>query len=154
MGGGSLDHRLAVLQVANLRLDGSARELGGRPLPDDHAVAQHRHAIGQLLRLVEVVRRQEDRLAERAQVANRLPGAPPCAGVEARRRLVEEDQLGVADERQAEVEAAFLPAGQRSHACVALVRQPDDLDHLARVARSPVVAGEHRQALSHRQRRI
>jgi hypothetical protein len=45
-------------------------------------------------------------------------------------RLVEEDELGIADEPQREVEATTLPAGQRLDARVRLVREPDQLDEL------------------------
>ena len=109
-------------------------------------VAHHRDAVGELLRLVEVVRRQQHRLAERAQRADHLPRRAPRGRVEARRRLVEEDEIGVADERDAEVEPALLAAGERLHARVALLVEPDELDHLVDVARLLVVAGEDRGA--------
>jgi hypothetical protein len=101
---------LAVHAVADLR-----RRLRGRQLRrcsdgDDLAPAENGDAVGELLGLVEVVRREEDRLAERPQRANRLPRRAPRGGVEARRRLVEEDQLGIADERDGEVQPPLLPA--------------------------------------------
>src|ERR671935_212508 len=66
--------------------------------------------------------------------------AASSAGWCARRRLVEKDQLRVTDQREAEVEAALLSAGERAHARVALLVESDDLDHLGRYARSGVVA--------------
>ena len=74
-----------------------------------------------------------------------------AAGIEARRRLVEEDELGVADERDAEVEPALLAAGERLHARVALLAEPDELDHLVDVARVRVVAGEQLVRLADRE---
>ena len=65
--------------------------------------------------------RQQDRLAKRAQRADRLPGGTPCLGIKAGGRLVEEDQLGVADERQSEVEPAQLAAGELARAHVGLL---------------------------------
>ena len=73
---------------------------------------------------------EEDGLAERPQRADELPRGAPRRGVEAGGRLVEEDELGIADERHAEVETALLPAGQRLDARVAPSRR-------ARRARSP-----------------
>ena len=93
-------------------------ELGGRALGEDAAVLDDRDAVAERLRLVEVVRRQQDRLAELLQAADRLPGGAPRGRVEAGRRLVEEDQLRVADERQREVQAPQLAAGQRARAGV------------------------------------
>ena len=78
------------------------------------------------------MRREEDALAQRAQVADRLPGLPPRGRVEAGRRLVEEDELGVADEREGEVEPPELAARERAHARVALLGEADELDHLVR----------------------
>src|SRR5581483_800944 len=68
--------------------------------------------------------------------------------------LVEEDQLGVADQGQAEVEAPLLAARQRPHACVRLLGELDDLDHLVGVARLAVVTRERREALPDRQVRV
>src|SRR5436853_363859 len=82
--------------------------LGWRPDREDPPVLDDRDAVGELLRLVEVVRRQQDRLAEIAQVADRLPRAAPGLRIKAGRRLVEEDQLGVADEREREVQPPQL----------------------------------------------
>ena len=82
-----------------------------------------------------------------AQAADRLPGAAPRARVEAGRRLVEEDQLGVADQREPEVEPAALAAGEPAHAGVALLLQADELDHLVHRPRLAVVAGEQAQHL-------
>ena len=81
------------------------------------------------------MRREQDRLAEVAQRRDRLPRPPTGLGVEARGRLVEEDELRVPDERETEVEAAPLPAGEASHERVALLLEPDELDDLVRSAR-------------------
>jgi hypothetical protein len=72
-------------------------------------------------------------------------------GIKAGRRLIEEHQLRVADQRQGDVEATELPAGERSRACVALLCQTDELDRLSRRARMEVVAGVELDELSDRQ---
>ena len=58
------------------------------------------------------------------EAADRLPRGAPCGRIEAGRRLVEEDQLGVADERQREVQPPQLPAGERSRAGPACSSRP------------------------------
>src|SRR5207248_7038381 len=118
------------------------RQLGRPPFAHDLACAQDGDAVGELLGFVEVVRREQDRFAERAQVADRLPGGAARAGVEARRRLVEEDQLRIADERKREVESALLSARQRAHAGTGLLGEADELHALVDVARPLVVAAE------------
>jgi hypothetical protein len=54
--------------------------------------------------------------------------------IEAGRRLVQEDELRVADEGQREVEPAQLAAREGADAGVALLGEADELDHLARGA--------------------
>ena len=67
--------------------------------------------------------------------ADHLPGGPSRRRVEAGRRLVQEEELRVADEREREVEPPLLAAGERLHAGVALLLEPDELDDLAPRAR-------------------
>ena len=75
-------------------------------------------------------------LPEGAQRADEVPGGPSRRGVEAGGRLVEEHELRVAHERDAEVEPALLAAGERLHPCARLVGEPDELDHLVHVPRT------------------
>src|SRR5207253_8066321 len=111
--------------VADLGRRRATDQLLHRARCDDAALAQDGDAVGELLDLVQVVGRQQDRLAEPAERADRLPGAPPRSGVEAGGRLVEENQLRVADQRQAEVEPPPLPAREPARARVALLLEPD-----------------------------
>src|SRR3954452_15993485 len=89
---------------------GAGAERRRRSLGDEPPLLDDRDAVAERLRLVEVVRRQEHRLSEVLQRAQDLPRRARRRRLEARRRLVEEDQLGVAHERKGEVEAAQLPA--------------------------------------------
>ena len=82
--------------------------------------------VGEVFGLVEVVGGEHDRRAEGAQVLDDLPAPSPGFGVEARGRLVEEDQLRVAGEGEREVEAAPLAAGQPANDLVALGGELDD----------------------------
>ena len=103
----------------------------GAPSARIAPVLDDRDAVGERLRLVEVVRRQQHGLAERLERADRLPRLAPRRGVEAGRRLVEEDQLGVADEREREVEPPLLAAGERC----ACARRPTPRARPARSSR-------------------
>jgi hypothetical protein len=64
---------------------------------------------GQVLRLVHVVRAQQDRLAERGEVLDDLPRLVPGRGVEPRRGLVEEQQVRVAGQGDGDVQPPLLP---------------------------------------------
>ena len=123
-------HELAVSPEPDLGDARVADELGGSSHADDLAASEHRDAVGELLRLVEVVRREENRRAERAKRADHVPGGSACCRVESRGRLVQEHELGISDERDTEVESSLLPAGERLDARVALLAR-------ARRARSP-----------------
>ena len=74
--------------------------------------------------------------------------------VEPRRRLVEEEKVGVADEREAEVEPAALAPGERADSRIALLLEPDQLDDLVDRPRLLVIPAEEREALADGQRRV
>ena len=147
-------HLAPVLAVADLGRWRIADQLGGRPYGDDLPLAEDSDAVGEVLCLVEVVRREQDRLAELPQRTQRLPGLAPRVRVEARGRLVEEDQLRVADEPEPKVETPPLAAREAAHENVPLVLQPDQLDDLVDRPRALVVAGEQAQALDDAQRLV
>ena len=114
---------------------GSAPSSSVAALGDDPAVAQDRHPVGEVLGLVHVVGGEEDGLAERLQPLDHVPGVAAGGRVEAGGRLVEEDQVGVADDPDRDVGAAFLPAGEGADARVALLAEADQLDRLLDRAR-------------------
>src|SRR4051794_23915682 len=146
---------LALLEEPPLVAPGDAvarrarAERGGRAHLEDAALLDDRHAVAERLRLVEVVRRQQHRLAQSLQRADGAPRGPPRGRVEARRRLVEEDELGVADEREGEVQPAQLAAGQRPRQRVLLALQACDVEHLVDVPGARVEAGPVGDGLAH-----
>jgi hypothetical protein len=87
-------------------------------------------AVGERLGLLEVVRRDEDRRALRPQVEQDAPHVTAALGVQAGRRLVEDDELVTAHERAREVDPARLAARQRSHPDVGAVLERQQLEHL------------------------
>jgi hypothetical protein len=69
---------------------------------------EHSDPVGQVFRLVHVMGGEEDGLAELPEPGNDLPGGAAGGRVEASGRLVQEDELGVADEGEGEIEPALL----------------------------------------------
>ena len=72
-----------------------------------------------------------------AQVAHDLPCVPARVRVEPGGRLVEEQQIRVADQAQCQVQAALLAAGQVPDLLPLLPGQADQVDHLVDVPRAP-----------------
>ena len=66
--------------------------------------------------------------------------SPPRLGVEARGRLVEEEQLGPADDAERDVDPAALPARELRDAGLRLRLEADGGDDLVDVARGRVEA--------------
>ena len=102
--------RLDLVAVADDDLDALAAdlrlELVGRPAGDDLAVVDDGDRVGELVGLLEVLGRQEERHALAHEPADDLPHADPAARVEAGRRLVEEQQPRPPDERARQVQPA------------------------------------------------
>ena len=101
-----------------------------RSLGDDLTGHYHGDPVGQRLCLVHVVRGQEDRLAEGAQVGDDLPGVMASRRVKAGRGLIQEHQLGITDQRQCDIESAQLPSGELPRPGVTLLGQAHELDRL------------------------
>ena len=111
------------------------------------AGGDHRHAVGQELRLVHVVGREQHGLPQLGQALHHLPGLPAGRGIEAGGRLVEEEQLGVADEGHPDVEAPLLAAREGRDAGVAFRPEADEVDDLPRRPGVGVEARVHGERL-------
>src|ERR1700730_10703380 len=144
----ALDHLAVAVAVGDPVVRRADAELPRRTDREDAPVLDDRYAVGELLRLVEVVGGQQDRLAEIAQVAHGLPSASPCLGVETGRGLVQEDQLRVADQCQREVEPPQLPAREPATERIRLLLQSRQRQDLLDLARSRVEAPPVAQGLA------
>ena len=127
------------------------RDFTQRPADRERAVAHDRHPVRERLRLLEVVRRQQDRRPRRHQLADHLPRAPARLRVQAGRRLVEQQQLGRAVDRERDLQTPLLAAGELLDAHVATMGEVQPLEVCVDV---PAAAGEprpQRSGLAHRQ---
>src|SRR3546814_4803266 len=73
-------------------------QLERRTAGDQSPAVDHVDQVGEALRLVHVVCGQHDGHSGLTQLLEQLPGGTPCRGVHAGRGLVDEDQLGAADQ--------------------------------------------------------
>ena len=112
-------------------LDADRRdELARRPERDDLAVVHDGHALAEPLRFVHVVRRQQNRPARALELFDQVPELAARLRIEPRRRLVEKQQLRVADERAREREPLLLPARKRADARAPLLLELHERDHV------------------------
>ncbi len=81
-----------------------------RPVGDDPAVGHQDHAVGVSVGLLEVVGREDDRLAARGESPHRGPELTARLDVHADGRLVEDQHGRVGDQREREAHALGLPA--------------------------------------------
>ena len=102
------------LQLDDLFAD-LALELRRRAAGDDPALVDDGDLVGQAVGLLEVLRGEEDRHAELVvEAAHFFPDRRPAGRVEARGGLVQEQDTGVVDEGEGQVEAALHASGVRA----------------------------------------
>ena len=140
------DHLDSLAADARLELVGGAAR-------DDLALVDDGDLARELVRLLEVLRRQEQRRALAHLRPDHVPHAEAAARVEARRRLVEEEQARPADQRRGEVEPAPHPAGVRLRDAVGSRLEVELRQQLVgprprRCAREVVQAAEHPEVLA------
>src|SRR5262249_27061633 len=121
------------LQVGVLQRDDAVAfgQLAARALRDDLAAVDEGDVVAQLLRLLQVVRREEDRRALGVDALHVLPQLQPQLDVAARRRLVEDQQSRAVHQRAREDQPPLHAARQRARAFVLLVRQRERLQQLS-----------------------
>ncbi len=138
--------RRADVALADHRLD-----LRRRPVGDDAPVRHQDGAVRELVRLLEVVRREDHGLAVRGEVAHRRPERAPRLDVHRHRRLVEDEQIGIADERDREARTLRLAAGELLRHPVGDLVDPRERDRLVDAERPRVERRDHRDQLAHRE---
>jgi hypothetical protein len=111
------------VRLADLGLQRRRRALG-----DDPACCDDAQPIGEPVGLLEVLCREEDGRPLVAQAAHLVPQRQARGRIQAGGRLVEEQHLGLVDERHREVQAPAHAAGVRADAAAGGARQADALD--------------------------
>ena len=79
------------------------------------------------------MRGEEDGPALPLEVSNQSPEFPPGARIQARRRLIEEEELWLADQCHRDAEAPLLTTGKVQCERTRAVRQPDRLDDVRHI---------------------
>jgi hypothetical protein len=122
-----------------------------RALGNDAPGGENGDPVGQVLRLVHVVSGEEDGLAESPEPGNDLPGGAARRRVEASGRLVQEDELWVADKGEGEIEPAPLAGRQPGAERARLPGETYQGDSLVDIPRRAIEPGVQGQALPHGQ---
>ena len=131
-----------------------AAERRRRALRHDLAPRDDGDTRRERLGLFHVVRGQDDRCALLLQRAHQLPSAATGRRIEPRCGLVEEDQVGSADDAEPEIETALLAAGQRLDASICFLVEAHHSDDIAEIERRRVEAGLALQHLAHGEERL
>ena len=105
-------------------------QLVRRPFGDQHPVVEDRDPMRELVGLVEVLRRQEDRHAAGDEVPHGLPHHAAAARIEAGRGLIEEDDPRVADQGHREVETPLHAPGVGRDGLLGRLDQVEALEQL------------------------
>ena len=93
---------------------------------------EHGHAVRQPSRLAEEVGAQHDRAPVlRGEGADEVDDVAGGIGIEARRRLVEEQHVGVVEQRARQREALALTGREALHPVVGAVGHAEPLEQLA-----------------------
>ena len=131
-------------------------ELARRPLGHDLRLVHDNEVVAQLLRLVHVVGRDDERRAAPLQLVEPLPKQVARLRVQAGGGLVEDDEVRLVDERASDRQAPLHAAGQGLDLVLGALVELDELEELigplaGDLAGDVEVARVHLQVLAHRQ---
>ena len=105
-------------------------ERAGRPLGDDAAAVHHHEPVAQLLGLVHVVGGEDQADALLLEAVEPVPQGVAGLRVEARRRLVEQQQLRLVDEAARDGEPALQAPGERLDPAAGPLAQLHEVEQL------------------------
>lgn len=136
-----------LLDVLDLRGRKQALESGEGVVRDDAALMEDRDAVGQLLRLIEILRGEQHGGAGVRELLDHAPHLDARFGVEPGGRLVEVDDLGVSDQTHRDVETATHAARVGADLAPAGIRQTERgeqvVGDLPGVGQMPQLRDEH-----------
>ena len=124
---------------------------GSEPLPQvrwcvehDQPLLEHRDAVRLPLGFVEIVRRQQDRASRRPSSIEHPPHAAGDFGIQARRRLVEQQHVRIVEQRAAEGDLLAQSLRQLRGPGVRVRAELEDVDQLRATTRSGSAIGYRR----------
>jgi hypothetical protein len=117
--------RLAGQRELEVRAPDLGLQLVRRPFGDQLAAGDDSHPVGELVGLLEVLRRQEDGGALLVEALDLLPDRLAADRVEAGGGLVEKEDAGGVDESRGQVETPAHPARVGADAPVGGLAEPD-----------------------------
>src|SRR5262245_5590985 len=141
--GAFVDHRLRRPERRNQRLRRIERD--DLPLIDD------RHSVAQHFSFVHVMRRQQDSAAAGAESLQNAPELPARLRIETGARLVEKQQIGIADERDRDRQPLLLPARQLHHPARTFALELDEREQIVDRSTAIVERAEEAKRLLDRQ---
>jgi hypothetical protein len=131
-------HRLAFAhqrdeRVLEVLVAGAPAQAPGR-VGHEHLTVAHEQQPVAVARLLEAVARDEQRRALLGEPAEEPPELDAPDRVEPDRRLVEDEQLGLAEQHGGERDAGALAAGEVAHELAGARRHRDVIDDLVDAA--------------------
>ena len=120
-------------------------------LRNDASLIDDGDAIAEILGLIHVMRRQQDRAAARPELIEQHPQLAARLWVEPGGRFIEKQQIGVADDRTREREPLLLASGQAPHTAGPFTFELDDLQQLVDRPSTRIERSEQAERLLHRQ---
>ena len=147
--------RARELDLEDLTADALLQLVAGA-LGDHPAVVDHRDPIRELVRLLQILRRQHERRSLADELAHDRPDLVAAARVEPGGGLVEEEDPRPRQQARCEVEPAAHPAGVGARGAVGGVGEVEALEQLVRATpgrrrREVEQAAEHHQVLAARE---
>ena len=117
----------------HLGATGVGGQRGGCAGRDHPAVVDHGEPVAQPLRLVHVVRHEDDGDPAPPYPLDQVPGVAPGLRVQARGHLVEDGHAWAADQRERDGQPLLLAAGEVFVEVAQLLPQPERVDQVGDV---------------------
>jgi hypothetical protein len=132
-------------KLHNVLASQSSDQFGRRAQSDDLAMIYHRHSIAQTLGFVHVMGCEEDRPPFFLQFADDIPQVPPGLGIQSGRRLVQEQEKGIPNQRASDGKPLALTSRKLSHPGLGFLAQANRLHHLGRRVSVSIKTAEQSQ---------
>ncbi len=105
--------------------------------------------VGEALRLLHEMGDEDDGHAAVALLLDQGPGVTPSLRVETRCELVEDGDLGIADEGEGDGQPLFLPSGELGVLCVPFLGEIELVEEIGPVGRVPIEAAVEVECFPH-----